>query len=94
MGTPHLGSDIAGKGNAMLVILKSVVSVGGFGVNIENKLLKGLKSNSAELWEMTKSFTPRTGDIKQIVTCIEQYVLMGMTTRVSDHLFHSQFHSF
>ena len=83
MGTPHLGSDIAGKGNAVLATLRRVFSVGGFGVNVENRLLKCLKSNSAELWEITKSFTQRQGDIKRIVTCIEQHVVSGMTALVS-----------
>lgn len=83
MGTPHLGSAIAGKGNVMLAILKSVVSVGGFGANVENKLVKGLKSNSQELWEITTSFTHRAGKIKEIVTYVEQCVVPGMTDLVS-----------
>lgn len=83
MGTPHEGSDIAGKGNVMLVVLKNVVSIGGFGAHVQSKLLKDLSANSKELWEISRSFTRRAGDINQFISCIEQSVVSGMTERVS-----------
>ena len=83
MGTPHLGSDLARTVNPVFAILKRLTSIAGFGVNMECKLIECLKSNSRELLEIARSFTPRIGGIREIVSCVEEHVMPGVTKRVS-----------
>lgn len=83
MGTPHRASGFAGRTNALLAIIKKATSIYSFGVSVEKRLLKGFKSSSEELWEIGMAFAPLTRDIYRIVTCVEQFVLPGMTRPVS-----------
>ena len=82
MGTPHSGSGLARKINPLLAILKCLISIRGFGVKVEKKLVEGLKSNSRELREIAHSFTPRMEGIS-VISCVERQCIPGMTELVS-----------